>query len=194
MSEPSTAAAGRRRWIGIAELVALVGVVIAALGLWNSWVDRRDAHAARVATEAANARDQGRVDLTATPRDGGRELLLRDPRHDIQDVTIAFPGALGVTAQRPLADPVIDADPLRDALLKDNGHRAGRLPVLVTTRVVDGDAAHSVASIYDLVWTSEQRLLRGRLLRLDAIRLYRRNGTQAALDALWTREKATPAK
>ena len=186
-------AAIRRRWLSLAELVALVGLVIAALGLWNSWVDRRDARTARATAEAANAKDQGRVDLTATPRDGGRELLLKDPHHDIQDLVIAFPGELGVTAQRPLADPVIDADPLRDALLKGNDHRQGRLPVLVTTRVVEGDAAQSVTAIYDLVWTSERRVLRGRLLRLDALRLNRRGGGQAALDALWAKEKAARA-
>lgn len=185
-----TPAARRRRWLSLAELVALIGLVIGALGLWNSWVDRRDARSARAAAEAANAKDHGRVDLTASPRDGGRELLLHDARHDIQDVTIAFPAALGITAQRPLADPVIDADPLRDPLLKDNDHHQGRLPVLVTTRIVDGDAAHSVTAIYDLVWTSERRMLRGRLLRLDALRLDRRGGSQAALDALWNREKA----
>ena len=187
-------AARRRRWLSFAELVALVGLVIAALGLWNSWADRRDARSARTETEAANAKDQGRVDLTATPRDGGRELLLKDPHHDIQDLMIAFPGALGVTAQRPLADPVITADPLRDALLKGNDHHEGRLPVLVTTRIVEDDAARRVTAIYDLVWTSERRMLRGRLLRLDGLRLDRRGGSQAILDALWAREKAVRAR
>lgn len=195
-SSGSGAAKTRRRWINLAELVALLGLVIAALGLWNSWQDRRDAHDARTQAEAANARDQSRVDLTATPRDGGRELLLKDPRHDIQDVTIAFPSALGVTAQRPLADPVITADPLRDALLKGNDHHAGRLPVLVTTRVVDGDSGHSVAAIYDVVWTTKRGMLGlgGRGLSLNAIRLVRRGGTQAGLDSLWAREKATRAE
>ena len=186
----------RRRWLNVAELVALIGIVIAALGLWNSWMDRRDAHDARAQTEAANARDQSRVDLTGTPRDGGRELLLEDPKHDIQDVTIAFPSALGITAQRPLTDPVIAADPLRDALLKGNEHHAGRLPVLVTTRVVDGDAGRRVVAIYDVIWTTKRGLmgLGGRGLSLNALRLDRRGGTQAVLDALWAREKATRAE
>ena len=192
----SEAATTRRRWLNLAELVALIGLVIAALGLWNSWMDRRDAHDARTQTEVANARDQSRVDLAGKPRDGGRELLLSDPKHDIQDVTIAFPSALGITAQRPLTDPVITADPLRDALLKGNGHHAGRLPVLVTTRVVDGDAGRKVVAIYDVVWTTKRGLmgLGGRGLSLNALRLDRRGGTQATLDALWAREKATRAE
>jgi hypothetical protein len=194
--EPDSAAATRRRRINIAELVALIGVVIAALGLWNSWADRRDAQQARMASETATQRDQGRVDLTGTPRKDGDELVLKDARHDLQDVTISFPGALGVTAQRPLADPVIAAEPLRNALLKDNDHHAGRLPVLVTTRIVDGDAARNVTAIYDLVWVTKRPTfgIGHRSLRLDGLRLNRRGGSQAALDALWAREKATRAR
>lgn len=188
---PATTGRSRRRWVSLAELVALVGLVIAALGLWNSWIDRRDGRAAQAAAQVANAKVEGRVDLIATPRDGGRELLLKDPRHDIQDVTIAFPSALGVTAQRPLADPVILADPLRDPLLSGNQRRAGRLPVLITTRVIDGDTARTMSAIYDLVWTARRHFpIGGRLLRLDAMRLRQRGGTPAMLDALWAHERA----
>ncbi|WP_174292966.1 hypothetical protein [Sphingomonas bacterium] len=194
MSDTS-AAASRRRWISIAELVALIGVVIAALGLWNSWTDRRESRAARAAMDMAGARERGRVDLTGTARSGG-ELLLADPRHDIQDVTIAFPSVLRVSTQHPLTDPVIDAEPLRDALLKGNHHHAGRLPVLVTTRIVDGDAAHSASSIYDVVWLAERPLagLGKRRLRLESLRLHQHGGDQRALDALWAREAATRAR
>lgn len=192
MSGGGSDTAARRRWLTIAELLALAGVLIAALGLWNSWQDRRDSQAVRAATEAVNARADGRVDLIATPRDGGRELLLRDPRHDIQDVTIAFPRALGITAQHPLADPVIDGDPVRDALLDGTDARARRLPVLVTTRVVEGDAARTAGAIYDVVWTAERRFLRGRTLKLAGLRLNRRGGDQAMLDALWTRRNPAP--
>ncbi len=183
----------RLRWLNIAEIVALVGVAIAGLTLWNSWVDRRDGRAERAATEAASARAEARGDLFVTPRMDG--LLLRDPRHDLQDVTVAFPAALGVAAQRPLADPVILAEPLRDALLKGNDAHAGRLPVLVTTRFVDDDASRSVTATYDLIWTARKGmpLVGGRSLRLEALRLHRRGGTQAVLDALWAKDKPPAA-
>ena len=187
MSEAGDRAA-RRRWLSIAELVGLIGVVIAGLGLWTNWSDRRADSAARTAAEASSAREQGRLDLVATPRDGGRSLLLRDPRHELQDVTIAFPKALGLSPQHPAADPVIDADPIRDALFKGNDAHAGRLPVLVTTRVLVGDAPRVTSATYDLVWTSESRLLRGRTLRLTGLRLRQRGGTQGSVDAAWTRQ------
>lgn len=184
----------RLRWLSIAEIVALIGVVIAGLTLWTSWIDRRDSRAAQAAAESASARAAGRVDLIGVPRKGGKELLLRDPRHDLQDVTIAFPAALGVTAQRPLADPVIVAEPLRNPLLSGNDLHAGRVPVLVTTRFVDGDEARTVSSIYDLVWTTDKPLIGGRSLRLDAIKLHQRHGSQATLDALWARTKPAAGK
>jgi hypothetical protein len=184
----------RLRWLSIAEVVALIGVVIAGLTLWNSWVDRRDARAAQAAAEGQSVKAAGRVDLVGAPRKGGKELLLRDPRHDLQDVTIAFPAALGVTAQRPLADPVIVAEPLRDALLAGNDLHAGRVPVLVTTRFVDGDDARTVSTVYDLIWTTDKPLIGARSLRLDALRLHQRHGSQAALDAIWAKTKPAPKK
>ena len=107
-------------------------------------------------------------------------------------MTIAFPTALGVAAQHPAADPVIDAEPLREALFKADDARMGRVPVLVTTRVLVGDAPRTASTIYDLVWTSESRFLRGRTLKLTGLRLRQRSGGPAAVDALWV--KAHPAK
>lgn len=183
----------RLRWLSIAELVALVGVVIAGLTLWNSWIDRRDSRAAQAAAEAANSKAAGRVDLIGTPHRGG--LLLKDPRHELQDVTIAFPTALGVGAQRPLTDPVIAADPLRRPLLDGNDLHAGRVPVLISTRFVAGDEGRTSTAIYDLVWTAKKGLplVGGRSLQLDALRLRQRGGSQAVLDALWARQKPAAA-
>ena len=184
MSSAGGQEAQRRRWITVAELVGLLGVVIAGLGLWSGWSERRQDAAERQAAQVSSAREQGRVDLIATPRDDGRSLLLRDPRHELQDVTVAFPAALKLAAQHPPADPVIEAEPLRDALLQGSAHQ-GRVPVLVTTRVLVGDAPRTAVAVYDLVWTSEGRFLRGRALRLTALKLHRRGGTQAMVDSLW---------
>ncbi|MGN6375110.1 MAG: hypothetical protein ACTHMG_06100, partial [Sphingomonas sp.] len=54
------AAATRRRWLTLAEIVAIAGVVIAGLTLWNNWQGREDVRAARQAAQqdAERARDQ----------------------------------------------------------------------------------------------------------------------------------------
>lgn len=192
-AERREAAATRRRWVSLAEIVAVAGVVIAALTLWNSWSERRDAESAKVAAESSEAKARTRVEITATVQDDGRSLLLKDAAHDIQDARFAFPKALGVTAQKPVVDPSIDVRWFEDALLKltDGGadERAGRLPVFVTTRYWDGDVQRSATGIYDVVWRTEGRLLRGRTLRLEGLRLRQRGGTQARIDALWAAEK-----
>ena len=191
-SETSEQRATRRRWINLAELVAVAGVLIGALTLWLNWSDRREDKAQAAATAAAAAQERGRLELTAIA-DGGDTLKLTDAKHDLTDVTIAFPRALGVAAQRPTGEPAIEAKPFAGALLKltDGGadDRSGRLPVLVTASYIDGDATRTARGIYDVVWRTQGRLLRGRALELTGLRLRRRGGDQAALDAAWAREK-----
>lgn len=192
-AERQEAAATRRRWITLAEVVAVAGVIIAALTLYNSWSERRDAEAEKVAAQASAAGERTRIDLTATVKDGGDALLLRDARHEIQDVTVTFPKAIGVSPQHAGADPEIEADWFGAPLLKLTDHgtddRTGRLPVLVTVQYFDGDATRTGSGIYDLVWKTEGRFLRGRALKLEGLRVRERGGSQARVDALWGREK-----
>lgn len=183
----------RRRWLNLAELVAVAGVVIAALSLYLSWSDRRAAEADKAATAASEAKARGRLELTATPDDDGAVLRLADAKHDLTDVAIAFPSALGVAVQRPTGEPAIERHAFEGALLKltDGGRddRSGRLPVLITASYVDGDTMLMARGIYDVVWRTEGRMLRGRALKLTGLRLRQRGGAQAALDAAWDREK-----
>jgi len=194
MSETPDQARTRRRWISLAEAVAVAGVIIGALTLWNSWSERRADQASKVAEQAAATRAEARVELSATPRHDGRELLLKDERHELQDVAITFPKPLGITPQHPAGDPVIDASTgLDKTLLKltDGGadDRAGRVPVLITVSYVDGDATRTTTGLYDVVWRTQGRHLFGRALKLEGLRLRQRAGTAAALAAAWAREK-----
>ncbi|MES3107036.1 hypothetical protein [Sphingomonas aurantiaca] len=192
-TERREAAATRRRWVTLAEVVAVAGVLIAALTLWTNWSEHRADEADKIAAQSSAARERSRIDLSAIVQDDGDTLLLKDARHDLQDVTITFPRALGVSPQRPPAEPVIDASSVSAPLLKvtDGGSddRAGRLPVLVSVHYFDGDTTRSASGIYDVIWRTEGRLLRGRALKLEGLRVRQRGGDQAKLDAIWAREK-----
>lgn len=181
----------RRRWLNLAEFVAVAGLVIAALGFWNSWSERRDAAEEKRTAAAGEAKARARLDLRARVEDG-RRVLLTDPRHELQEVTIAFPAALGVEERRPAADAVIERGWFADALLKatDGGpdEREGRLPVLVTARYLDGEEQRTASAIVDVVWRTDGRLLSGRSLEIEAARLRERGGDRARIDALWKRE------
>jgi hypothetical protein len=189
--ERREAAATRRRWVTLAEVVAVAGLLIGALTLWLSWSDKRAEQAEKIAEQRAAARERGRVDLSASVEDGGRVLALKDERHELSEARIVFPRTLGIPAQRPAGDPQIDADWFAGALLaatdKGDDRRSGRLPVLVTVRYFDGDTPRVATDTYDVVWRTEGRLLRGRVLKLDGLRLRQRGGDQATLDAAWAR-------
>lgn len=190
MSETADQARTRRRWITLAELVAVAGVVIAALTLYLNVSDRRADEAARAAAAQKDAAAQSRVALTGTVDDAS--VTLKDPRHDITDTTILFPKALGVGKQAPV-EPRIDADMFRKPLLKltDGGPdtRTGRLPVLITTRYWDGDATRSARGLYDIIWRTHGRRFFGRALTIEGFRLRQTGGDAAALESAWAAAK-----
>lgn len=190
------AAATRRRWVTLAEVVAVMGVLIAALTWWQGWSDRRADKAEKAASAVVQAKERGRVDLSATVREGGRELLLADASHEISEATVTWPSALSSEVERPPADPIVAVAPVEDALLKatDGGadDRSGRVPALITVTFLDGDARRTATGLYDVIWRTQGRVLRGRRLRFEGLRLRERGGVPRRLDAIWAREK--PAK
>ena len=196
------AAATRRRWLTLAEIVAIAGVVIAGLTLWNNWQGREADQAQRIA-ERANAASAARASTIVTfagiPKDDGTRLALKDPAHNVQSIEVRFPSALGVAPQSSTLDLAIDSDWFRDALLKTLGDgpadQQGRLPVLITADYWDGEQHMTDAAIYDLIWQTHGRFLRGRALTLKGIVLERRHGiTQAVVDGLWAEQRPKTKK
>jgi hypothetical protein len=192
-AERKEAAATRRRWVSLAEVLGVTGALIAALTLWINWSDRRADQADKARAQVSEQRAQSRVALSAEVQDGGKALLLKDERHEIQDAAVSFPKALGIAAQHPPADPLIEVSAFETVLLKltDGGAdaRTGRLPVLLTIRYLDGETTRTTSGIYDLLWKTEGRMLRGRDLRLTGMKVRQVRGTQAQLDAIWARAK-----
>ena len=188
MSEVSEDRARKRRWLNLAELVAVAGVLIAAAGLYFSWADRRD----RAAADTQVAHETARFEIRAVPDERYRSLnFVRDDRHAIEKATVAFPKALGVPPQEALGN-AIERDWFENPLLAatDGGadDRTGTLPVLIEMNYSDGDATRSVSGIYDIVWRTQGRTFPlGRSLKLEGLRRRQRGGTAAQLDGLWKR-------
>lgn len=191
--EAADRAKSRRRLLTLAEFVAVAGLLVAALTLYLNWSQRRSDADDRAAAASAQRNERARLDLTATVESDGRRLALRDPNHDLQDVAIEFPTKSGISRQAPVGDPVIEAEPIAGPILAlTDGQadtREGRLPVLITARYWDGDTARTVTGLYDVIWSTHGRLLRGRTLRLEGLRLKDRAGTKAKLDAAWTAKR-----
>jgi hypothetical protein len=192
--EAADRAKSRRRLLTLAEFVAVAGLMVAALTLYLNWSQRRSDADDRAAAASAQRNERARLDLTATVESDGRRLALRDPNHDLQDVAIEFPTKSGISRQAPVGDPVIEAEPIAGPILTLTDGQAdtkeGRLPVLITARYWDGDTARTVTGLYDVIWSTHGRLLRGRTLRLEGLRLKDRVGTKAKLDAAWAAKRS----
>jgi hypothetical protein len=190
------AAATRRRWITLGEVVAVAAVVISGLTFWNSWSERQDAAAERQAERAAESKEKAlssAVLLTGTAQDDGASLVLSDPAHRIQQIEVRFPKTLGVSSQTSVLEPQIEADWIAAPMLKltDGGadRREGRLPVAITASYWDADIQRTSTAIYDLVWRTEPRTLQGRTLKLRGVILRERvsGDGQARIDGMWTK-------
>lgn len=197
-AERAEAAAIRRRWITLGEIVAIAGLIISALALWNSYADRRADKAEREAEKISEARAETAVLLRGTARDGGNKLEVSDPAHPIQGIALAFPRRLGLPAQSSSANPVIEARWFAAKLIaiSDGGadEQRGRLPVLIASDYWQGDNHITATAIYDVVWRSEGRMLQGRAIRLEGLVLRQRKGASLdALDAIWAKEAPPPA-
>jgi len=199
-TDKAEAAATRRRWVSIAELVAIAGVIIAALSLYTGWTDRRADEAARRADKQSEAKVRSIVRLEAKREDGGDTLTLSDPQHPVQSADLAFPHTLDIPTQSEVLKPEIDsswiAKPILALTAKGPDKAQGRIPVLISASYWDADQKRTDVAIYDVVWKTEGRFLRGRTLKLEGLLLRERGGTQARLDAIWARENpaATAAK
>jgi hypothetical protein len=192
VTETSDQAQTRRRWITLAEAVAVAGVIIAALTLYSNWQERREAAAAKQVEAAAETRDKTRFVLRGTVAKDKRAIVLaRDETHPLGDIRVTFPAALGVSPQDSVTQ-TIDADWFDEALRKatDGGAdtRTGRLPVLIRYTFFTDDKPTTRQAIYDIVWHTEGNFPFPRKVTLRDLRLRQAGGDQAQVDALWARE------
>lgn len=186
--EKAEAAATRRRWITLAEFVAVAGLLIGALGLWMNWSDRRADEADKQAEKSSEAKVKSLVTLSGDVNSDGDTMTLADSSHQIESVEVTFPSALGVSPQSSVLGPRIAVDWFGDQLLSvTKGKDAGRLPVMLTASYWDGDTKRTASAIYDVVWRREGRLLGGHKVVLVRLSLRDRGASQAKLDADWVR-------
>ena len=194
MSETQDQAQTRRRWVTLAEVVAVAGVIIAALTLYSNWQERRDAAADKAVEQASATRDKTRFLLRGTVATDKRSIVLaREEAHPLGDIRVTFPTALGVSPQDSVTQ-TIEAGWFDDALRKatDGGpdECTGRLPVLIRYTYFTDDQPTTRQAIYDVVWKTEGQMLRGRKVELIDLRLRESGGNQRRIDTLWA--KALP--
>lgn len=199
------AAAIRRRWITLGEILAVVAVLISALTLWLNWSERQGNEAEKAAESTDRAVRATTLTLRAERAGKGARLELRpaSPDQSVQEQVIRFPAALGVDAVETTGEPRIESRWF-DGRLKKAREKAGlpddsrgdeRLPVLIETRFLADGEAHRDVALYDIGYTIKGGMLGGHEMTLRGLSLVQRVKAQsaaAALDQRWTR--LVPAK
>lgn len=196
--QAAEAAAIRRRWITLGEILAVLGVLISALALWNSYSERSSDEAEKAQAEVKAGRASATLLLRASVEGDGRRLALAPLREDqtIQSQSIAFPKALALAPVETTGNARIEAGWLDDALRKarkakdrpDESAGDERLPIAITTRFLAGDAVHSDVAVYDLGYVAEGRFLQGAAIRLKGLSIVDHVAAAQAgarLDRLW---------
>ena len=189
------AAAIRRRWITLGEILAVVAVLISGLTLWNNYSERSATEADRAAEKQ---REAARSKALVLKAEGGRKRLALtavDPAQAVQSQTIAFPSPLGVAPIETLIEPRIEAGWIKDAAKKSResdgpASASGdlRMPVAITTRFVSGGETFTDVAIYDVGYRRDGNLLGGSevdLLGLSLVERVSGRDAQARLDSIW---------
>lgn len=193
------AAATRRRWLNLAEIVAVAGLLISGLALWNGYRERTGEETDKVAARKQALAQATTMVLRGTPDRGGERLGLApaDPEQTIQTQAVHFPSALAVTPVETMADPRIEAAWFRRAILRatadDGDHDEDRrVPVAITTRFYRDGALFTDTAVYYLVYRveggglfdSREVRLRG-LSRLDPGGAAGPDAAKRRIDRLW---------
>ncbi|WP_246524973.1 hypothetical protein [Sphingobium phenoxybenzoativorans] len=197
-AEKAEAAAIRRRWITLGEVLAVAAVVISGLTLWNSWSERADSRAEKAAdAKQSSAKAQILVFSTKTSVDG-RTLILTPTSEDqlIQSQTVRFPSSFGADPAETTGQSRVEVRwfevPLKKARenggMPDDSRGDERVPVAISTRFMVDGVIHDDVAIYDVGYTVRGRLLGGHNVTLRGLSLVSRtkeSGLQARLDARW---------
>lgn len=172
------AAAIRRRWITLGEILAVIAVTISALTLWNSWSERSESKAAKSAEVKQTSAKAARLVLVAG-KSGTRELALRpaSAEQSVQSQRILLPSALKVAAVETTGEPRIEVSWFESALIRareaahlpDDSRGDERLPVAIVTRFLAGGNPHEDVALYDIGYTVRGRLLSGHSVTLRGV-------------------------
>jgi len=192
----------RRRLISLGELVAVLAVIISALGLLNTWSERRDKEQERVIS-ARKAEDDARraaaasaLLLTARADREGERLALSPARDGqiVQSQTLHFARPLGIAPIETSGDARIDAGwfagPLkkarRAAKRADETTGDERLPVLIETIFVENGETRTDRALYDIGYAvTGGGFLGGSDVRLRGLSLVAHGSGEQALERRW---------
>lgn len=193
---------GRRFWLTVGEVVAVLGLGLAGLNYWESHRGHQEA----LRQEAAKAQAQSRSVFLMRGRanKGGERVLLEptDAGQVVQTQRYLFPAPVldhgkEITSGRLEIDRVWFMDGLTSAVKAARKSGAGlpkgeaTLPVAVITTYVENGETRTDQSLYRVGYAAKPGLFGTMELKLLGATLLRRSvagDMQAAVDAAWRAE------
>lgn len=153
----------RRRWINLGEGVAVVGLIISGLALWNSW--SKDDRPAVVVEQARTVP----LALRGKVEDNGKRLTIApvEPGHALEALTLI---AVGKPAIDLGSDPVLSATAVEQLLPNGTKDGTGALQVTLDARYIEAGTERHLSARYKISyrWT-DGGLLSGHSLRLTGL-------------------------
>jgi hypothetical protein len=169
MNDPQRPDSPKRRTINIGEIVAVGGLAISGLALWNSWRSG-DREIAEIVGEKA---PQVPLALRGTVEDKGKSLRLApvEKDHALEELTVsAVPPAKG---SAPFgSDPMIAAALIESWLPDDTAREgAGSMTVSIQARYIEHGESRTAKQSYSVSfgWV-DGGLFSGKSLRITGIR------------------------
>lgn len=163
MADP-TPEQNRRRWINIGEIVAVAGLLISGLALWNSWGRGDKEPPVVVETQRAIP-----LALRGTVEDSGKAMRLApvEAGHALDEVRLTAAAPASGSASFG-SEPVVSAAAIADWLPKDARREGvGTLTVGVATRYIEQGQLRTANQRYRISYGwKDGGLLGGRSLRL----------------------------
>jgi hypothetical protein len=178
------------RWLTLGEIVGVLAVIIAALGLWESHREHAEAAKEHAAEIAAGALKSTFLMTGALDRESDAVRLTPvHPDQVIQTQTVWFPSAIRAASVETTGNPRLEARWIEEGLREVAGHvKQGRVPVGVQTVYIDDGQTKTDTAVYELAYSLHPRLLLGDKVRLEGLSLARRGVTgslQGAVNGLW---------
>jgi len=183
------------RWLTLGEIVGVLAVVIAALGLWENHREHVEAAREHAAEIAAGALKDTFL-MTGALSHGGEVVRLTSVHPDqvIQTQTVWFPAQIRGDSVETTGNPRLEAgwieDGVRKAASKSEAGKAkaGRVPVGVQTVYIEDGETKTDNAVYELAYSLHPRLLLGDKVELEGLSLARRGVTgslQRTVDDSW---------
>jgi hypothetical protein len=156
----------RRRWVNLGELIALLALIVSALGLWITWKSNGEDKPTRVVEQ----RQAIPLTLRAAADREGRELTIApvEPGHALESLTLSIKGASPIEVGSDGRLAASDVETALKARAEAKGPHT--VPVRIAARYVEAGTDRRGGGNYVLRYRWEGGgLFGGRSIRLTGL-------------------------